>query len=135
MSATRMLARLCLLALAAPMMALAQGLPDPTKPPLDHEMPAGAEGMPAAAGGLQAIVRRQGAKPGAMINGEYVELGGRLGDARLVKVTEDAVVLQGPAGKEELRLLPGVDKKLRAPAVAAKAKKRAPAQKKDEANK
>jgi MSHA biogenesis protein MshK len=56
------------------------------------------------------ILKRQG-KPAALINGEVVELGGKVGAATLVKVSEDAVVLKGPDGEEILRLIPSAEKK------------------------
>ena len=44
----------------------------------------------------------------AIINGQTVEQGGKYGDARLVQVNEDSVVLHGPQGKQVLMLFPGV---------------------------
>ena len=111
----------CAALIGAVSSAFAQGLPDPTRPPAA----AGVAGTEAAAG-LQSIIRRTGGKPAAVINGEYVELGGRVGDARLVKVGEDSVVLEGPAGREEMKLLPGIEKK---PVVRAKPAPEKPRQK------
>jgi MSHA biogenesis protein MshK len=116
----------------------AQGLPDPTRPPEAVMSPAGAEAAKAPAG-LQTIIRREGAKPAAIINGQYVELGGKVGDARLVRVGEDSVLLQGSEGQEELKLFPGVDKTAAKAAKknqgAAKRKAHAPARKNNEAGK
>ena len=91
--------------------ALAQ-LSDPTRPAL-NEGAANAtnENASAPATGLQTIIRRQGGKPAAIINGEYVELGGRVGESRLTAIGEDSVVLSGPTGKETLALTPGIEKK------------------------
>lgn len=94
--------------------AWAQGLPDPTRPGSAVDQPATMTSGEATGTGLQTIIRRIGAKPAAVINGEYVQLGGRIGDARLVKVSEDSVVLQTPTGREELKLLPSVEKKMSA---------------------
>jgi MSHA biogenesis protein MshK len=132
MKATRLA---CILLLGAVSSAFAQGLADPTRPATAGGGTAtGADAGQGTANGLQTIIRRHGRKPAAVINGEYVVLGGRVGDARLVKVGEDSVVLQRPAGKEEMKLLPGIEKKA---AVAAKPKKAksAPARNKDEATK
>lgn len=113
----------CGLALLAAMtVAHAQELADPTRPPAVAANPAGtatAPGAAAVASGLQSIIRRDGAKPAALINGEYVTLGGRVGDARVVKIGEDAVTLKGPMGREILKLMPGVD---RTPVVATENK-------------
>jgi len=87
-------------------------LADPTRPALDIAAPFGAAAdAGAAAAGLQSIIRRKGGKPAALINGTVVELGGRLGTARLVKIGEDFVVLRGPFGDETLRLTPAIEKK------------------------
>lgn len=80
---------------------------DPTRPAIE---PAADESAPPAQTGLQSILRRKGARPAAIINGQVVELGAKVGDARLLQINEAEVVLQGPAGREELRLTPAVEK-------------------------
>ncbi|MCX7175572.1 MAG: hypothetical protein NT159_16925 [Proteobacteria bacterium] len=87
-------------------------LPDPTRPPVTatEVVSPGAENVPPPSG-LQTVILGRGHKPMAVINGIMVELGDKIGDATLVKLTESEAVLQGPAGKEVLRLLPGVVKK------------------------
>lgn len=101
--------RLFLLFGACAGLASAQGLPDPTRPP------AIVEGEPAAAtaapSGLQSIIRREKGKSAAVINGQYVEQGGRVGDATLERIGEDSVVLRSPGGRETMYLTPGVGKK------------------------
>lgn len=120
----------CLGTLAIP--AMAQGLIDPTQPPaaLDSMGSAGADAAPS---GLQTIIRRAGARPGALISGQYVELGGMVGEARLVKVGEDRVELQGPAGREVMFLTPSIEKKVPASAVSGKGGKAVRAATKDRA--
>lgn len=100
---------IALLVLSVSCAALAQSA-DPTRPAIDTG--AAAAGMPAAAppGGLQSIIQRRNGKPAALINGAVVELGGKVGEARLVKVGDDHVVLRGALGKEILRLTPEVEK-------------------------
>lgn len=85
---------------------------DPTRPPagMADGAPAAAAAAPATSG-LQQIIRRAGARPAAVINGVRVELGGRVGDARLAEVREDFVVLRGASGRETLYLTPGIGKK------------------------
>jgi hypothetical protein len=99
------------LLLLAPCATLAQ-LADPTRPAIDTGSAAPA-GMAAASAtsGLQSIIQRQRGKPAALINGVVVELGGKVGEARLVKIGEDFVVLRGAMGNETLRLTPGIEKK------------------------
>lgn len=90
---------------------VAQGVADPTRPPLTVTLPAAdATAAPPVATGLQTILRRKGARPAVIINGQYVELGGKVGDARLVQINESEVILQGPGAREELRLTPAVEK-------------------------
>ncbi|MDO9600846.1 MAG: hypothetical protein Q7J02_00880 [Rhodocyclaceae bacterium] len=88
-------------------------LADPTRPPAAL----GGVGDPAGAAvfefsGLQSVILRKGGKPAALINGSVVELGGKVGEARLIRVNEDSVVLRGPQGDETLRLIPAAEKKV-----------------------
>ncbi|MBI4996903.1 MAG: MSHA biogenesis protein MshK [Rhodocyclales bacterium] len=97
---------LLLLALAGTVHA--QGLPDPTRPPVLLE---GEPAATAAPSGLQSIIRRDKGKSAAVINGQYVELGGKVGDARLERIGEDFVVLRSASGRETMYLTPGIGKK------------------------
>jgi hypothetical protein len=121
----------CLAPMAAAT-ALAQSLQDPTRPP--PSLDSLATGGGAVQSGLQTIIRRVGAKPAAVIAGQYVELGGMVGEARLVKVGEDRVELRGATGTEVLFLTPVVEKKS-AVAEQPKARKGAQAATKDRAGK
>lgn len=89
---------------------LAQALPDPTRPPGSAEY--GISGP--VESGLQSIVRRAGEKPRAIIHGQLVPLGGKVGEARLIAIHEDSVVLCAADGsRETLTLTPGISKTLR----------------------
>jgi MSHA biogenesis protein MshK len=90
---------------AAP--AHAQALVDPTRPP---NAQAG-EAPDAAPGGtqLQSILIASNRRL-AIINGTTVALGGTVGDAKVVKITETEVTLKKGDETEVLRLYPGVDK-------------------------
>lgn len=87
----------------------AQLLNDPTRPP-------GALGGPAeiAGGGggpvLQSVMLSPGRKI-AVISGEMVVLGGRYGEARLVRLTESEAVLKNGGETTVLRLYPLVEKR------------------------
>ena len=116
---------------AAASLAYAQAaLPDPTRPPAAMEpLPAAAATAAAAAGsGLQTVILREGHKPVAVIDGVTVELGGKVGDATLVKLSESEAVLQGPKGRQVLRLTPAAEKtaivKSRSAAESGKVTKR-----------
>lgn len=93
-------------------------LPDPTRPPAEF-LQAGSGASDAqdqkalySASGLQAVILNKNGKPRAVINGETVALGGKVGEARLVSLTESEAVLQGPNGREVLRMTPGIEKKI-----------------------
>ncbi len=89
--------------------AAAQGLADPTRPPVG--MAATAD-VTADAGGpvLQSVMLAQGRKV-AVISGEMVALGGRYGSSRLVKLTETEAVLKNGGEITVLRMYPLVDKR------------------------
>ncbi|MBI3523383.1 MAG: hypothetical protein HY066_02455 [Betaproteobacteria bacterium] len=97
-------------------------LPDPTRPPAQVEpAPTGPAGTAAAPvnSGLQTVILREGQKPMAVINGVQVKLGEKVGDATLVKLNESEAVLQGPSGREVLRMTPGIEKTSATPKPAA----------------
>ena len=104
-----------------PALALAQGtgasLKDPTQPPasfsatLTGESGLSATGAPGGGRLRSIIMPRRGGKPTALIDGQIVRLGGKLGDARLIRLTESEAVLEGPSGRETLYLTPDVTKK------------------------
>lgn len=98
-----------LVAALLPALADAQTLADPTRPPAAFQAPVAGDEV-GAGPQLQSVRIPRSGKPGALISGHYVELGGRYGDAVLVAVREDAVVLRSPAGRETLKLTPDAAK-------------------------
>lgn len=90
----------------------AEVLPDPTRPPAE----AGVETPGAVAVGpvLQSVMIRPGSRA-AVISGQLLTEGERLGDAKLVKISEGEVILLGPEGRQTLKLFPGVEKKFARP--------------------
>lgn len=82
-------------------------LADPTRPPggAVAQSEAGAVGEFR----LQSVVLPQNGRPVAVIGGQTVPLGGQVGDARLVRLSERMAVLEGPEGVTRLYLTPGVD--------------------------
>ena len=75
-----------------------------------------------ASSGLSSVILRKGAKPAAIIDGQYVELGGKVGERKVVSITEGEVILKSTVEKEVLRLTPGIEKR---PIVNKIAKKKA----------
>ena len=101
-------ALLAALSTAAPV-ACAQPMADPTRPP-----PGVAESVPrletVRGPVLQSIMITQQSRS-AIINGQRVELGGRYGDARVVKIDDNEIVLRSTDGTEVLKLSPDVEMK------------------------
>ena len=85
----------------------AQALTDPTRPPLELMSADTAAVVPRTP--LQSILLSSTRK-GAIINGQYVALGGTYGRARLVKITATEVTLKGDRGLEVLQLYPPMGK-------------------------
>ena len=89
---------------------IAEELPDPTRPPASLSAPAVPSGQAAGEGrqpGLQSTIISKNRRA-AIIDGQTVELRGKHGDATLIKVSEDSVVLQGAQGRQLLMLFPDV---------------------------
>lgn len=83
----------------------AEPLSDPTRPPAAVEAPAAG----AADGGapvLQSVILGKGRRPTAIISGQRVELNGMLGEARVIRIAETEVILDGPAGRQVLKMTP-----------------------------
>ena len=85
----------------------AQALADPTRPPLELMGAAAAGAAPRTP--LQSILLSS-ARKGAIINGQYVPLGGTYGRARLVRITATEVTLKSDGTMEVLQLYPPMEK-------------------------
>jgi MSHA biogenesis protein MshK len=108
----------------------AQGIADPTRPPAAlSPAQTGDAGEPALP--VLHSIKISPTERSAIIGSETVRQGGRFGDARVIKITENEVVLRSAAGTEILRLYPDVNIKpvVSEPAVSKKPsiRKRAPA--------
>lgn len=101
---------ICLVvAMLSPVIAVAEELPDPTRPPVIIALPTivesgAADNQPAE---LRSIIISK-TRRAAIIGNETVELGGKHGDARLVEVNEGGVVLKSEQGRQVLTLFPDV---------------------------
>lgn len=88
-------------------------VPDPTRPPAAVMTPEPAAGgiVPTESGVQAVIVRPKGkGKSSAVINGQYVEVGDKLGDKKVLKIAESEVVLQGEGGREIMKVTPDIEK-------------------------
>ena len=105
--AQRMKMMLVLACLFVPALADAAGLPDPTRPAImSDQMGAKAPGVPR----VQMIKLGKG-RATAVVDGQEVSVGSRLGDMRVVKITDSEVVLKGKRETEVLRLFAEVEKR------------------------
>ena len=88
--------------------AQAQVLVDPTRPPTSVARPGAVEEAPPASQ-LQSILISNRRRL-AVINGNTVALGDKIGEARVVKITETEVVLKTGEETEVLKMYPGMEK-------------------------
>ena len=95
-----------------------RGCADPTRPP-GAGAESGAEEARTAAARLQSVLISPSRRV-AVIDGKAVALGGRIGNATLETLTESAAVLRYADRRETLWLMPGVDKRERRGAAAAR---------------
>jgi MSHA biogenesis protein MshK len=110
----------CLALLAGPTPAQNGGLSDPTRPPSAASAAGAPDAAQASHARLQSVLISPDRKL-AMIDGRTVALGGRVGDATVVQITETQVTLRRGDELTTLRLYPGVVRR-DAPAVANKNK-------------
>lgn len=100
--------------LAAPLSCLAgsDALFDPTTPPMAM-MPGGDGGLAEPAGPvLQSVLLSPGRKI-AVISGQSVRVGGKFGDATLIKVSDhEAVLRNGDGTLQTLKMYPAVEKRV-----------------------
>ncbi|MBE0627190.1 MAG: MSHA biogenesis protein MshK [Burkholderiales bacterium] len=107
--ADRLMTARALAAVAALLLAAgssAQALSDPTRPPLELMSATASAAAPHTP--LQSILLSSTRK-GAIIDGQYVALGGRYGNRKLVGISATAVTLKGEHGVEVLQLYPPME--------------------------
>jgi len=91
-------------------------LADPTRPPAaflssDGSAPAALAVVPLSRLTSVKLPQRRGGAASAVIDGQLLRVGERLGEARLVRVSETEATLEGPDGRETLYLIPDINKK------------------------
>ena len=94
-------------ALLAPVTALAQIVTDPTRPPAG--IFADVPDATAPGNQLQSVMISP-TRRAAIINGVVVELGAKYGDAVLMQVAEDEIVLESGGSRQVLKLHPAVER-------------------------
>ncbi len=106
-------------ALGAPR-SLAQGLNDPTRPPLG--IPGAGAFDPALSSSPAQVVIVSKDRSQATINGRTVSLGGRYGDATLVRISDEEIVLQRREATEIIKLYSSVQRTKRWTSAQEKSK-------------
>lgn len=79
-----------------------EALPDPTRPPVAVYSGTGEDDSRR----LTSVVRPKDGDPVAVIGGKVVPLGGKVDNARLVRIDESGALLAGPDGQEVLLMTP-----------------------------
>lgn len=93
----------------APFLAAAESLPDPTRPAIGAD--AGAPAMEVPVGPRLQMIKISPTRRSAIIDGQEVTVGSRVGDLRVTKILEGEVVLRGKTETETLKLFTDVDKR------------------------
>ena len=88
----------------------AQIINDPTRPPAGIYLPDTASGTVTAGPVLQSVMITP-TERSAIIGGERIKLGDKYGEARVVGITENEVVLRSASGSETLSMYPGISMK------------------------
>lgn len=94
----------------APLAAMAEALPDPTRPAIGAEAGASVAAEGASGPRLQ-MIKISPTRRSAIVDGQEVTVGSRVGDMRVVRISEGEVVLHGKAETETLKLFTDVDKR------------------------
>lgn len=90
--------------------AVAQGLADPTRPPQFAGTEQSAQAGTASAGPvLQSILISQ-RRAEAIVSGRIVRVGDKVGDAKVVRITETEVLLREGKNLQALKLFPNIEK-------------------------
>lgn len=97
-------------ATAAVLPVCAEELTDPTRPVTTVDV-APAAGAQTGGAVLQSILF-SGTRREAIIGSQLVRVGDRVGDAQVVKILEDRVVLRSEKGMQTLKLFPGIEKRV-----------------------
>ena len=97
--------------------SLAQGLSDPTRPPPEILGGRAVAPEPAASSSPAQVVIISKDRRQVTINGRTVGLGERYGNATVVRITDEEIVLQRPEATETIKLYSSVQRKKHSPAA------------------
>ena len=107
--------------------SLAQGFVDPTRPPTSIASPVAEGAGPVEASGpvLQSILISP-SRVVAIISGQSVKVGDRVGEAKVIKISDNEVTLRTGSDVKVLKLFSNVEKKLSPPRGGLRAESRRP---------
>jgi MSHA biogenesis protein MshK len=105
------------LALIATPAVFAESLADPTRPPASLAAPQGNASVPVGGPILQSVLISPG-RMVAIISGQTVKLDEKFGEATVIKIAENEVVLRNGKDLQTLKLFPGVEKRVASGRVA-----------------
>ena len=106
-----------LMSLSVAMPSVAQALADPTRPPNTMETSAAESGAGTSGPVLKSILLSSNRRL-AVIDGRTVNVGDRVGNARVIAIDTDSVKLRGSEGVTSLKLLPEVKRTGSKPAAS-----------------
>ena len=118
-----MVIRLSLMMISLSGAALAETLPDPTRPPSGVETAVTAV---APSGPLLQMIRTLDGKRIAVVSGQAVNVGSKMNNLVVTRIDEDRVMLRGPEGVLILKLFPDIEKN---PIASSKPESKPPKQK------
>jgi len=101
---------LAMLVAAFVLPAQAETLVDPTRPPASVS-PGDVHSPAAQAGPVLQSILISPVRTVAIISGQTVRVGDRIGDAQVAKITENEVILRSGKGLQTLKLFPSVEKR------------------------
>lgn len=91
--------------------ATAQALVDPTRPPASLGTEPANSGQASQSGPVLQSVLISPRRKEAIISGQTVKLGDKVGEAKVVRIAEDEVVLRSGKELQTLKLFPNIEKR------------------------
>lgn len=96
--------------MASAVLARAEGLQDPTRPPSVQSMAPGDTQAPVASGPQLQSIRISAYSASAIVSGKRVVVGERVGSAQVIAISENQIMLKTSNGVQTLKLFPGIGK-------------------------
>jgi MSHA biogenesis protein MshK len=99
------------MAACLPLLVLAQGLPDPTRPPASLSVVESASAVASTSGPELQSILISPTRRIAIINGQHLRQGDKFGEARVVRISESEVILRNGSESQVLKLFPEIEKR------------------------